>query len=448
MKSYVISVSLGTGCYRHIQISSTATLYRLHKSILNAFEFEDDHAHAFFMDNQCWGRGDAYFSMRMDGDERLTKNYPLDRFRFFKGKAFKYVFDFGDEWRFQCKVLRELEEQTDIPRVIRSVGESPEQYPEAEEVWDDEDWDDENLDDEDWDEAWDEEDWEDDFISEEELEAMYALIPLKKSVIKNIQRYFDAASRLYGLIPLDKLYEIYNSQNIPVSREAFFMVAAVSAQEEQQYVFTQHGVLLRENISGDLDALELAAEYLFYEDDSIAYNQLCRKQKNKEFKILPKAEFLRYTTPSGHPVTPQYTALLAFFRQKEAKLTESVQKICHSVQNILMLDATVQEILNFLKPYGFTVDRKTELPEFEKLVKDLEQCTPKHAHRGHTPEEMFAMGKQGLKLAERNAPEGQVCLINEPAGKPALTLVGKPPRNAPCPCGSGRKYKNCCGKSI
>ncbi len=45
MKSYVISVSLGTGCYRHIQISAGATLNKLHKAILGAFGFEDDHAH-------------------------------------------------------------------------------------------------------------------------------------------------------------------------------------------------------------------------------------------------------------------------------------------------------------------------------------------------------------------------------------------------------------------
>ena len=41
MRSYVISVSLGTGCYRHIQLSKTATLYKLHEAILEAFEFVD-----------------------------------------------------------------------------------------------------------------------------------------------------------------------------------------------------------------------------------------------------------------------------------------------------------------------------------------------------------------------------------------------------------------------
>ena len=106
MGSYVISVSAGTGCYRHIQISKSATLYKLHQAILRAFDFEDDHAHAFFMDNHYWSGNAAFFSMKMHGDERLTKYCKLEKLNLSKGDQFKYLFDFGDEWRFQCKVLR------------------------------------------------------------------------------------------------------------------------------------------------------------------------------------------------------------------------------------------------------------------------------------------------------------------------------------------------------
>ena len=35
----------------------------------------------------------------------------------------------------------------------------------------------------------------------------------------------------------------------------------------------------------------------------------------------------------------------------------------------------------------------------------------------------------------------------EPEEKKPFTAPKKIPRNAPCPCGSGKKYKNCCGKS-
>ena len=96
MESFVISVSLGTGCYRHIQISASATLYQLHKAILNAFDFDDDHQHAFFMDNRVWSPVDVYFSSKEKARDRLTKKYTLKQIALAKDRKFKYLFDFGD----------------------------------------------------------------------------------------------------------------------------------------------------------------------------------------------------------------------------------------------------------------------------------------------------------------------------------------------------------------
>jgi preprotein translocase subunit SecA len=35
--------------------------------------------------------------------------------------------------------------------------------------------------------------------------------------------------------------------------------------------------------------------------------------------------------------------------------------------------------------------------------------------------------------------------VNDPNRNKAVPASGKVGRNAPCPCGSGRKYKRCCG---
>ncbi|HEU8086858.1 TPA: hypothetical protein VWI20_000768, partial [Streptococcus pneumoniae] len=40
-----------------------------------------------------------------------------------------FIFDFGDEWRFECQVLREIETEDEEAYLVRSVGTSPEQYP-------------------------------------------------------------------------------------------------------------------------------------------------------------------------------------------------------------------------------------------------------------------------------------------------------------------------------
>lgn len=433
MGSYVISVSAGTGCYRHIQISKSATLYKLHKAIINAFDFEDDHAHAFFMDNHYWSDYAAFFSVKMNGDERLTKSYKLEKLNLSKGDQFKYVFDFGEEWRFQCKVLRVLEDDLDIPCVIRSVGESPEQYPQ----WDayEADTEEENL-----------LDMPLDSLSEEQIDALYEMLPLSDAEISLLRKYMEAAARLYGLIPVEKLLEIYASQNTPVDPVAFLMLTALVDCEENSYAFITRNDMPSETIEEGLKASELVADYLFVDDPETSFRELRRQQKGKPYKIPPKAEFLRYADPDYYPVTPARTAMLKYLRRRQGSLSLPAEDFCTAIQEIIVIDAPMQEVINIVESEGLVFNKHWDIGEFAALYQNLNNSTHKHANRGYTPDEMFAMSDKGKKLAERLTPLGQISLFDEPPLKPKLTIVGKPSRNGPCPCGSGRKYKNCCGK--
>jgi hypothetical protein len=124
-KSLVLSVSVGTGCYRHIKISENATLLKLSSDILDAFDFCDDHLHSFFMNNRAWD-WDYEYTCPTDeahGQSRLTSKHKLSEFSLEAGDKFLYIFDYGDEWRFQIKVLKILDEETKTAVVIKSVGE-------------------------------------------------------------------------------------------------------------------------------------------------------------------------------------------------------------------------------------------------------------------------------------------------------------------------------------
>lgn len=46
-------------------------------------------------------------------------------------------------------------------------------------------------------------------------------IKLSDEIKKLLNRYFDAAANLYGIISLKKLLEIYNMQNEPIEEKAF-----------------------------------------------------------------------------------------------------------------------------------------------------------------------------------------------------------------------------------
>lgn len=128
-KSMVISISARQGCYRHLKISDQATLEELSSEILEAFDFIDDHAHAFFMNNRPWTDEDCYYAEFVDeeSEHRHTCDYTLREVKLHVDQKFVYVFDFGDDWEFHCRVLEILDEQTEIPEIVRSKGDPPDQ---------------------------------------------------------------------------------------------------------------------------------------------------------------------------------------------------------------------------------------------------------------------------------------------------------------------------------
>ena len=422
MESFVISVSVRTGCYRHIQISANATLYQLHQAILNAFDFDDDHQHAFFMDNRVWSPVDVYFSSKGKARDRLTKKYTLQQIALKNGQKFKYLFDFGDEWVFQCKVLRESEERTTVPCVIRSVGEGPEQYPE-----------------------YDDEEDEDPFdcLSPEEMEQLYDQVPLRRDVILQIRQYMAAAANLYGLLPMDELYALYNRQNPAVEEQLFFMaVAAIDFDINDFAVIDSPNPYFSEE--HPLKSCELAADYLFVEDPEREIRELRRAQKGKPLKIFPKEEFLRYADSDYFPDTPQRKAMIAFLRPLSAGLLLSVADYCNCIQSVITIDAPIQELLNLLSVEGLTEKKRWDLAKFVELYQNLNNHTHKFANRGYTPDELLRMEQQGCPAVKKKAPAGQLCMFEDIRAR--QPLAGMLNGEAPCPCGSGKKYKNCCGK--
>lgn len=137
-QSFVISVSLKSGCYRHIQISGEATLEDLSSFILEAFKFDNDHLHAFFMDNKIHSPDNCYYSKGSEEKTTNTSQIKLNQLELTKGKKFKYLFDFGESWEFQCNILSVLNEKTDAPKIVKTKGEAPSQYGGFEEEDEDE----------------------------------------------------------------------------------------------------------------------------------------------------------------------------------------------------------------------------------------------------------------------------------------------------------------------
>lgn len=385
MGSYVISVSLYTGCYRHIRIKENATLWQLHEVILSAFEFDDDHLHAFFLDNRIWSPERAYFSERTDIGDKLTKSCTLKKAGLKQGDTFKYLFDFGDEWVFQCRVLRRIEEVTDIPCIVRSVGEPPEQYPDTD-FYDDEEEEDDPEAQAEWERTLPE------IFSEKKLQKLYASLSVSKEIVDTLCRYCTAAARIYGIASVRLVYELYCKYEQPLPMEEYLACLEV----------LRHDGGICFSVLGE-ESLYRIAEPSVPEDRNIFYDflllsgpQLCyfiMDQRRTKPQYQPsREELLCFADDRTVPNTLQAQAMLHFL-SKTLKKKSMAEKLTYLLICMISAEYPMDNVLGVLKEADVMFDIKT-MKEFLRLYQELNNHTRKFANNGFTPCELSDKGKR------------------------------------------------------
>lgn len=399
-QSFVISVSLGKGCYRHIRMDAGDTLETLHKAILAAFAFDDDHLHAFFMDNKAWSQADAYFSKHADTGECHTDACSLQQAGLHPGMAFKYVFDFGEGWTFQCKVLRTVDAGTEAPEILRSVGDAPAQYPDFDEEADEDGEDEESVD---LPEVYD----------AKKLKELYAKLTLPPETQKLLHQYFAAFANLYGILPLRKALDIYTTQNGFLPEADFAAFAEVVRHDKHYYYILGEDDLYDDAPPADPMNREIVAEHLLIDDDD--YEDMKYVQRGRPYYIPQRDMLLRYADDSYYEETPAFLSLRDYLR-KELKLSA---KKAHGIADEVQLFATVGEndlayVVQEAQRVGAPLDSRAQVEGFLSRYVDLANASRLAALRGFTPNEVDAFRETG--------------------------------RNDPCPCGSGKKFKKCCGR--
>jgi hypothetical protein len=142
--------------WREIEVAANQTLADLGEAIPLAFDFDDPHLWSFFLSGQAWDPASEYalnsqpdpFGGRQARAARRVaiRDVPLPGAS--GKKEFLFLFDYGDEWHFGVKLVRQsptVEPGARYPRVVAQQGKAPPQYPpeEEEEEEDEEDEEDE-----------------------------------------------------------------------------------------------------------------------------------------------------------------------------------------------------------------------------------------------------------------------------------------------------------------
>lgn len=225
--------------------------------------------------------------------------------------------------------------------------------------------------------------------------------------------YVRALINLYGVVEKAKVIEIFNAQNAQDGQS--MTIGDLEAVLEE--VDPDHEIF---DIEGDL----LVEESLLMDDEDLP--RLLTRQKGKPYYIPEKEELLYYCDDLYRERPPSFMRLQQFIQQTFKLDSGDAEELCEDIHlGFLNADFSVDYVLFEIERRRMSFANDAQVREFVRLALDLANHSRCWANLGFTPAEMLAMNERS-----RSASQSQSHKVG---------------RNDLCPCGSGKKYKNCCG---
>lgn len=219
----------------------------------------------------------------------------------------------------------------------------------------------------------------------------------------------DAAVRLYGGITVHEfagiLGRFYEKDEYP--EDLLEGVLGVRASCWDSSHFVEEGTIYSEEFKSLSDYLEFAGKRDAYP-----------RWETNDFD-----EFYAYADERFFENTPQREAFVKFLTKTFGDSMKSAEGVANEVQRDLLGGESADDIadefsIDFLNP-GMA---KRKVAEIAALIRDV---------------------RDNMRLAEYNGNT----FSSLPSTSPAVRTESKVGRNDPCPCGSGLKYKKCCGRN-
>lgn len=409
MINFTISVSAGTGCYRHLQIPGTGTLYSLHKAILWSMDFKEDAPSEFQMPDR--GTGLAADPQTVLQDLMLEK-----------GDRFKYIYNPADPWVFQCKVLDITEDQSPKIGTKKCVGEPPIQYVDLDRDYN------KNI--------------SPLTYPKMQISRLYKRAGFRKKDWEYIGGYLSDMLIFYGIIPVSEAFKILN-EKIGISRGDFLEFIRINRHEAGSYYIL--------NIE-EAETSDIMHHYLIEKDiidnRSESLYEILEGQKGKKWYVPSGDSVIRFIDPA-YLADSRYTKpLYNFLRNKLHQDDEEARHVVSYALREIHYGARdeVQQIIDFMELFCRKKPRFTDtnIQQFIKICSELHNNTRMAENCGFTPNEIIKLypPKETKSILLHQLDEIEA----KPRGKAVPFQTKKVGRNDPCPCGSGKKYKNCCGR--
>lgn len=313
------------------------------------------------------------------------------------------------------------------------------------------------------------------------LNALYREIPLKDSTFRLLRKYANAAANLYGILPVRVLFDIIE-KHVPgkITKAEFLRFVEIARHEREDYYILGADEIYGDGRKTSLMDCEIIDASLLYTNFE-QYLHMKELQKSKPFYIPDKTELLWYNDSAFCDASEETAVLQSFVAEHlhSDTLEGSAlwrEMVCFGRKWRMPSKA----VLGKLAQMGVSFDSDSARDRFLALFYAAQRSWRLQCNRGFTSGELkdkvlpYSSSpetiiydtdfKKALLRGTASAEELRMEILNmkvpnesirnqlllelakaDAAINPARKQA-KIGRNAVCPCGSGRKYKKCCGR--
>lgn len=258
---------------------------------------------------------------------------------------------------------------------------------------------------------------ENEFLIPDDLVEVYKKVFTKEFKQKRdrfqlVSDYITASANMYGLVTMEQVIKTFNEQNkTQVTEEEILKVYNLISDVKQIFYKLVDGKFVHEAV---------------LEENGIGI--LESKQGTKPYYVPAKDVYLCYAREEFFERSMAFEALVAYLEHNVVEDEELTERICTEIQYAYCFGEELAQGITILEDYDIALEEE-QLKIVVDLLVNVYNSSRFWENRGFSPNEMNNIGDAVVGTEGTTVHKGK--------------KVG---RNDKCPCGSGKKYKFCCGK--
>lgn len=220
----------------------------------------------------------------------------------------------------------------------------------------------------------------------------------------------------YGVLTFHDISSILEKINLKVSDDDL-ETDLTELEFYENILEFYNGIIFKSDIPEEI------VETIYFEQQS---------RSDLDFKIFEATEYYRIGYLEEMPINEDKEKFIEYCKSF-LDTEESANHLLSTVDLMFRSGESPIDVINFIQQVRGSFESKKEIENIMQILTNINNNSPKWGLKGNTPNEIAAKFKPSKK-------QRMGTVISFPSGD----KVG---RNDSCPCGSGKKYKKCCGGS-